>query len=223
MEKRHHHERGAGVFRMNILAFGPPGAGKGSASAYIAKKYDIPHISTGDIVRGEAKKEDSKVKPYMEKGQLVPDEIMMELVTERLSKDDCKKGFILDGFPRTIPQAEYLKEHNIHINHVINLQVNEENVVERLSGRRMDPETKKIYNLNTMADEIPPEVDKNSLVQREDDKPDVIRKRLAVYKEQTEPLVSYYEKKGLLRSVDANQPLEGVVQSIFSVLEDKRQ
>lgn len=206
---------------MKILAFGPPGAGKGSVSEYIAKKYAIPHISTGDIVREETKKEGSKVTPYMSKGQLVPDTIMMELVGERLSRDDCEKGFILDGFPRTIPQAEYLKEHNIHVDHVINLQVGEENVVDRLSGRRMDPKTRKIYNLNTMADEIPPEVDKNSLVQREDDKPEVIRKRLTVYKEQTEPLVDYYEKEGLLRNIDANQPLDGVVQSIFSVLENK--
>lgn len=203
---------------MKLLMFGPPGAGKGSVSARIHGKLDIPHIAAGDIVREESKKADSKVKPYMEKGELVPDELIMELVGERLSRDDCKDGFILDGFPRTIKQAEFLEQKGIQIDRVVNLEVDEEELVRRLSGRRMDPDTGEIYNINTM--EIPEGVDKGKLVQRPDDKPDVIRNRIGVYKKQTQPLIEHYRGKGVLRDVDANPALPEVVENVLAVLKD---
>jgi len=195
------------------------GAGKGSVSVPIKEKYKLTHISVGDIIREESKKENNKVKPYMSKGSLVPDGLVMDLVGERLAQDDCKNGFILDGFPRTITQAEYLKNNKVRIDYVINLQVSEENIVDRLSNRRMDPITKKIYNPKTIG--LPEGVDETTLVQRDDDKPEVIKKRIEVYKEQTEPLIHYYQDQGILKNVDADPPLDKVIENVLAVFKDK--
>jgi adenylate kinase len=205
---------------MNIVMFGPPGAGKGSVSAPITKEFSYPHIAAGDIVRAEAKKQNNKVEAFMKKGELVPDKVIMELVHERLSQKDCKKGFILDGFPRTIAQAEFLEEKNIHIDAVISLEVDEEEIVRRLSGRMMDPKTGQIYNIFTM--KLPKGVKKEDLTQRPDDKPEVIRNRLKVYNEQTAPVMQFYKKKNVVFDVDANPELDQVVMQVRNVLKDKR-
>jgi len=205
---------------MNIIMFGPPGAGKGSVSAFITKEFHYPHIAAGDIIRSEAKKPHNKVEAFMKKGELVPDQVMMELIEERLHQPDCKKGFILDGFPRTIAQAEFLEHQNIHIDTVINLVVDEEEIIKRLSGRMMDPKTGEIYNIYTM--KLPKGIKKESLTQRPDDKPEVIRKRLQVYNEQTAPVMKYYQKSKVLIDVDANPDLEKVVDQVRLVLKNKR-
>jgi adenylate kinase len=200
--------------------FGPPGAGKGSVSAFITKEFHYPHIAAGDIVRAEAKKPHNKVEEFMKKGELVPDKVIMELVLERLKQKDCKKGFILDGFPRTIAQAEFLEQQYVHIDTVINLVVDEEEVVKRLSGRMMDPETGEIYNINTM--KLPKNIKKESLTQRPDDKPEVIRNRLKVYNEQTAPVMGFYKRKKVVVDVDANPALEKVVEQVRAVIKNKR-
>ena len=201
---------------MNIVMFGPPGAGKGSVSAFLKKELNYPHIAAGDILREEKSKPNNKVQIYMDHGKLVPDQVVMELVGERLSRPDCKNGFILDGFPRTIPQAQFLETHNILIHGVINLEVDEEAIVTRLSGRMMDPKTKQIYNLNTM--KLPDGVDVKTLIQRDDDKPDVIRNRIEVYKKQTAPVLDYYAKRKVLINVDGNPELDAVVENVRTAI-----
>ena len=205
---------------MNIVMFGPPGAGKGSVSAIVAKEFHYPHIAAGDIVRAEAKKPHNKVEEFMKKGELVPDKVIMDLVLERLQQKDCKQGFILDGFPRTIAQAEFLETKKIHIDAVISLEVDEEEVIKRLGGRMMDPKTGEIYNINTM--KLPKGIKKESLTQRPDDKPEVIHNRLEVYNNQTAPVMKFYKKKNAVASVDANPELDKVVEQVRAVIKDKR-
>lgn len=205
---------------MNIVMFGPPGAGKGSVSAFIAKEFHYPHIAAGDIVRAEAKKPKNKVEEFMKKGELVPDKVIMELVLERLKQKDCKKGFILDGFPRTIAQTEFLEQKKVHIDIVISLVVDGEEVVKRLSGRMMDPKTGEIYNIFTM--KLPKGVNKKNLTQRPDDKPEVIRNRLKVYNKQTAPVMKYYKKMHAVVNVDANPGLEQVVEQVRAAIKNKR-
>lgn len=206
---------------MNIIMFGPPGAGKGSVSSFITKDFNFPHIAAGDIVRAEAKKPHNKVEEFMKKGELVPDKVIMELVLERLNQPDCKFGFILDGFPRTIAQAEFLEREKIHIDMVISLVVDEEEVVKRLGGRMMDPKTGEIYNINTM--KLPKGIKKEDLTQRPDDKPEVIRNRLKVYNEQTAPVMGFYKKMHVVSNVDANPDLHQVVENVRTVIKNKRQ
>ena len=203
---------------MNIVMFGPPGAGKGSVSAFLKTELNYPHIAAGDILREERSKPNNKVQAYMDNGTLVPDQVVMELVGERLSRQDCKNGFILEGFPRTIPQAEFLETHNIPIHPVINLEVDEDAIVTRLSGRMMDPITKQIYNLNTM--NLPEGVDVKTLIQRDDDKPEVIRNRIEVYKKQTAPVIDYYSKRGVLINVDGNPELDTVVENVRAAIKN---
>ncbi|HII65248.1 TPA: nucleoside monophosphate kinase [Candidatus Woesearchaeota archaeon] len=206
---------------MNIVMFGPPGAGKGSVSAFLVGEFSYPHIAAGDIIREESRKPQNKVRAYMEKGELVPDTVIMQLVGSRLRQPDCREGFILDGFPRTIVQAEFLERQRIPVDIVINLEVDEDAIVDRLSGRRMDPKTGQIYNLNTM--ELPEGVDREKLVQRPDDKPEVIRKRIEVYKKQTSPVIEYYRERNVLLNIDGNPELGQVVGSVREALQKVRE
>jgi adenylate kinase len=206
---------------MNIVLLGSPGVGKGTYAVRILKIYNIPQISTGDMFR-EAIKNGTEVgleaKSYMDKGELVPDEVTIKIVEERLKKDDCKRGFMLDGFPRTIAQAEALSEIS-KIDKVLNFTADDEIIIERLSGRRVCSDCGRIFHVKN----IPPKVEgicdvcDGKLIQREDDKPESIKKRLDVYKKQTAPLIDYYKEKGLLAEIDANKPIEKVDEIIDDI------
>lgn len=196
---------------MKMVFLGPPGAGKGTVAATAKDYYGIPHISTGDLFRSNIKNETElglKVKSILASGGLVPDSITIEMVRNRLAEPDCEKGFILDGFPRTIPQADALAEM-VDLDAVVDFQISAEEVVERLSGRRMCPSTGRIYHIVFN----PPKVDGKDdetgedLIQREDDKEEAIKHRLDVYTQQTEPLINYYKAKGLIREVKTNNDL----------------
>ena len=190
---------------MKMVFLGPPGAGKGTVAAKAKDYYSIPHISTGDLFRNNIKNETElgkQVKAILASGSLVPDSVTIEMVRQRLAEPDCEKGFILDGFPRTIAQADALAQM-VELDAVVNFVISNEEVVERLSGRRMCPSTGRIYHIKFN----PPKVDGKDdetgedLIQRDDDKAEAIIHRLNVYAEQTEPLINYYREKGLLRDV----------------------
>ena len=207
---------------MKLIFLGPPGAGKGTAAQRLTDDLGIVQISTGDLLR-EAVREGSdlgkQAKGYMDAGELVPDDLVISMLKERIKRDDCRDGFILDGFPRTIPQAEALDGSGIEIEKVINFQLDDETIIHRLSGRRIHKETGKIYNVNPGGIPAPPsDMDPDALLQRDDDKPDAIRNRLDVYREQTEPLIAHYEEQGLLVNVNADQDLGPIVDEIKRVL-----
>ncbi|MGC9003587.1 MAG: adenylate kinase [bacterium] len=212
-----------------MILLGAPGAGKGTHAKQLSSILGIPHISTGDIFREEMKNNSElgkEVKRYVERGELVPDEIVNKIVKKRLSQDDCKKGFILDGYPRTVPQAialdEIVKELSLPLKKVINLVVGEEEIIRRLSGRRICRNCGAIFHIINM----PPKKEGicdycgGELYQREDDTPEAIKHRLAVYHEQTEPLIRYYKDKGLLVNVNCEVPLEQSVEEIVRILKD---
>jgi len=205
-----------------IVLLGPQGSGKGTHGRFIASKLGIPLISTGDIFREEVKRETElgkKVKEFVEKGELVPDEIVIEVVKERITRPDCAKGFILDGFPRTIHQAEAL-EDLAKVDLVIFLDVTRETIIDRLSTRRICKNCGAIYNLKYMPPKVPGKCDVcgGELYQRADDKPEVIARRLEEYEERTRPLIEFYERRGLLRRVDANGEREVVDRAIEKLL-----
>lgn len=182
---------------MRIILLGGPGAGKGTQAQFIKDRYGIPQISTGDMLRAAVKAGTElglKAKAIMDAGQLVSDEIIIGLVKERVKEADCVRGYLLDGFPRTIPQAEAMREHGIDVDHVVEIQVDDEEIVRRISGRRSHPASGRVYHVvyNPPKLEGMDDLTGEALVQREDDKEGVIRKRLAVYHEQTKPLVEYY-------------------------------
>ena len=192
---------------MNIVLLGPPGIGKGTAATKLSKKLSIPHIATGDMLRenvAQKTKLGLKAKSLMDNGLLVPDNVVIEMIKERLQKDDCKNGFILDGFPRTINQAEKIKDTKI--DKVVNIQASDDVIIERLSRRRVCEQCGFIYHLDFIKPNREGFCDKCSgqLNQREDDKPEAIKERLKVYKEQTEPLINYYKEKGLIVDVDGS-------------------
>ena len=212
---------------MKIIMLGAPGAGKGTQAKQIADKYSIPHISTGDIFRANIKNGTElgkKAKQYMDQGALVPDELTCDLVMDRIQQDDCKNGFVLDGFPRTIPQAEALdaalEKINEKMDYAIDVDVPDENIVNRMSGRRACLNCGATYHLIS----IPPKVEGicdrcgSEIVLREDDKPETVQKRLKVYHEQTQPLIDYYKNQGILRSVDGTQPMDEVFKAIVTIL-----
>lgn len=185
---------------MRIILLGPPGAGKGTQAALIAQKYNIPQISTGDMLRNAIKEQTPlglQAKEIMDRGDLVSDDIIIGLVRERIRQDDCENGFLLDGVPRTIPQAEALVEHNINIDYVIEIQVPDSEIVDRISGRRVHPASGRTYHIRYN----PPkqaDVDDETgepLVQRDDDKEETVKKRLEVYKNQTQPLIKFYQDR----------------------------
>ena len=212
---------------MKIIMLGAPGAGKGTQAKQIADKYHIPHISTGDIFRANIKNGTElgkKAKQYMDQGALVPDELTCDLVMDRIQQDDCKNGFVLDGFPRTIPQAEALdaalEKINEKMDYAIDVDVPDENIVNRMSGRRACLNCGATYHLIS----IPPKVEGicdrcgSEIVLREDDKPETVQKRLKVYHEQTQPLIDYYKNQGILKSVDGTQPMDEVFKAIVTIL-----
>ena len=190
---------------MRLILLGAPGAGKGTQAKFITEAYGVPQISTGDMLRAAVKAKSElgmKVKGIMDSGGLVSDDIIIDLVKERISHPDCKNGFLFDGFPRTIPQAEALTTSGIHIDHVIEIDVKDEEIVARLSGRRVHPESGRVYHIqyNPPKKEGIDDETGEALVHREDDHEETVRKRLAVYHDQTKPLVDYY--KGLKSRVD---------------------
>ncbi|MBW2971996.1 adenylate kinase [Candidatus Woesearchaeota archaeon] len=209
----------------NIILIGAPNAGKGTYSASLIKKYNIPHISTGDMFR-EAMKNKTPVgleaKKYIDEGNLVPDEVTIKLVKERLSQPDCKDGFILDGFPRTLAQAEALDKIT-EITNVIMLDVREEVIIQRVSGRIQCRKCGAIFHKTNLPPKKEGVCDKcgGELYTRDDDKPEAVRERLVIFAKQTEPLVDYYEKKGIVGHVDANNPRPPeVVEEIIKIIGD---
>lgn len=212
---------------MKIIMLGAPGAGKGTQAKKIAAKYQIPHISTGDIFRANIKNGTelgNKAKEYMEKGMLVPDELTCDLVVDRIGQEDCKNGYVLDGFPRTIPQAEALKaaldKLGDSVDYAIDVEVPDENIVRRMSGRRACLGCGSTYHI----EHIPPKVEGicdvcgGKLVLRDDDAPATVENRLKVYHEQTQPLLDFYGKAGILKTVDGTQEMEAVFAKIVEIL-----
>ena len=206
---------------------GAPGAGKGTQAKKIAAKYGIPHISTGDIFRANIKNGTElgkKAKSYMDQGLLVPDELTVDLVIDRLAQDDCKNGYILDGFPRTIPQAEALDaalaKLGEKMDYAIDVDVPDENIVSRMSGRRACTGCGATYHIvyNPSKKGECCEVCGEKLILRDDDKPETVQKRLNVYHEQTQPLIDYYTKQSILRTVDGTQDMNDVFAEIVKIL-----
>mgnify|MGYP001616815845 CR=1 FL=1 len=210
---------------MQLIIFGPPGVGKGTLSDMLAEKYKIPHISTGDIFRDEIKSGNSELIQYVEKGLLVPDMVVNKIVEKALKQENCKNGFILDGYPRTIDQAEFLEnvlwKLKKKIDLVLNLVADEETIVERSTQRRMCSKCGALYNLVTMKPKKKDTCNKcgGTLVMRKDDEPETVRKRVQVYQEETEPLVDYYKKKKLLVDIDASPKPKEVFNSVVKVIE----
>lgn len=212
---------------MRIVLLGAPGSGKGTQATMLQEKLGIPHISTGDIFRSNIKNgtELGKLaKSYIDKGQLVPDSLTIDIVKDRLMKDDCKNGFILDGFPRTIPQAEYLKEAlknmKISLDAALNISVNDSEIIKRLSGRRVCPNCGMTYHLiyNPPKEEGICDGCKFDLIHRDDDKEETIVSRLKVYHEQTEPLIDFYHKESILLTVEGSKEVQDTSKSVLRAL-----
>ena len=212
---------------MKIIMLGAPGAGKGTQAKKIAEKYQIPHISTGYIFLANIKNGTElgkKAKTYMDQGLLVPDELVCDLVVDRVQQDDCKKGYILDGFPRTIPQAESLdaalSRLGEAVDYAINVEVPDENIVKRMGGRRACVGCGATYHLVYAAPKKEGICDNcgAELILRDDDKPETVQKRLGVYHEQTQPLIDYYTKKGILKEVDGTMDMGDVFKAIVEIL-----
>ena len=212
---------------MKIIMLGAPGAGKGTQAKMIADKYGVPHISTGDIFRANIKNGTElgmEAKKYMDQGLLVPDELTVRILLDRVAQDDCKNGYVRDGFPRTIPQAEVLDSEltklGDHIDYAINVDVPDENIVKRMSGRRACLTCGATYHI----EHVPPkkegicDVCGSELVLRDDDKPETVKNRLNVYHEQTQPLIDFYTEKGVLKTVDGTVPMEEVFAAITAIL-----
>ena len=212
---------------MNIVLFGPPGSGKGTQAQKLAEKYEIPHVSTGDILRENVKRQTAlglEAKKYMNQGELVPDEVLIGIIKDRLSQPDCDPGCILDGYPRTIPQAEalatILKELGKTLDVVINIEVPDEDVLKRISGRRMCACGASYHiTFNPPKKEGMCDICGRSLYQREDDKETAVMNRLEVYKKQSEPLIEYYKQQGVLVTVDGTASIDEVFDQISTALD----
>ena len=217
---------------MRLILLGPPGAGKGTQAAYIMEKYNIPQISTGDMLRAAVKDGTNlglEAKKFMDAGGLVPDTVIIGLVKERINQDDCTNGFLFDGFPRTIPQANALNDAGVEIDYVIEIDVDDEEIIKRLSGRRVHPDSGRTYHVlfNAPKAEGIDDISGEPLVQRDDDKDETIMKRLEVYHEQTELLIGYYSD--LAQKLDGHVPryrkfkgvgsLESIRNQIFEALD----
>lgn len=217
---------------MNIILLGPPGAGKGTQAKILAKKFNIPQISTGDILRGAVKDQTPmgiKAKGFMDAGALVPDAVVVGIVEERLAKEDCSSGFILDGFPRTVAQADALKEmlvsHGKVIEHVVSVEVDKEELLQRITGRRTCRGCGKGFHTVFDPPKIAGKCDEcgDELYQRDDDSEETMRKRLDVYDAQTAPLIAYYTNESLLRGIQGTGSIESIQQSLLKVLEGARE
>ncbi|ASE33484.1 adenylate kinase [Mammaliicoccus sciuri] len=213
---------------MNIILMGLPGAGKGTQASEIVKKYPIPHISTGDMFRKAIKEETDlgkEAKSYMDRGELVPDEVTIGIVRERLAEEDAKKGFLLDGFPRTVEQAdalnEILSDLNRKVDAVINIEVAEEELMNRLTGRRICEVCGTTYHLvfNPPKVEGVCDLDGGKLYQREDDNPETVANRLSVNVKQTKPLLDFYENQGVLKNIDGSRQIDNVTEDVIQILE----
>ncbi len=212
---------------MKIILLGAPGAGKGTQAKQIADKYGIPHISTGDIFRANLKQGTElgkKAKEYMDQGLLVPDELTCDLVMDRIGQEDCKDGFVLDGFPRTIPQAEALdaalSKIGQKMDYAIDVDVPDENIVNRMSGRRACLNCGATYHIVSIPTKVEGICDRcgEKVVLRDDDQPETVKKRLDVYHAQTQPLIDYYKKQDILKTVDGTQPMDQVFGAIVEIL-----
>ena len=212
---------------MKIIMLGAPGAGKGTQAKKIAEKYNIPHISTGDIFRAHIKNGTElgkKAKTFMDQGLLVPDDLVVDLVVDRVNQEDCTNGYVLDGFPRTIPQAEALTkalaEMGQKVDYAIDVDVTDENIVTRMSGRRACVGCGATYHLKYAPTKVEGICDTcgGELILRDDDKPETVQKRLNVYHEQTQPLIDYYNEAGILRTVDGTIDINDVFQAIVEIL-----
>ena len=212
---------------MKMILLGAPGAGKGTQAERLCKVLNIPTISTGNILRAAVKNgtpTGKQAEAYMKAGKLVPDEVMMGIIHDRLDEDDCKNGYILDGFPRTIPQAESLTEalaaNGEAIDFALNVDVPDANIVNRMAGRRACLKCGATYHIQFAAPKKEGICDKcgSELVLRDDDKPETVQKRLEIYHDQTHPLIEYYEKKGVLHTVDGTQTMEDVFKNITDIL-----
>ncbi len=212
---------------MKIIMLGAPGAGKGTQAKLIADTYGLPHVSTGDIFRMNIKNGTQlgmEAKTYMDQGLLVPDELTVRILLDRVAQDDCKNGYVLDGFPRTIPQAEVLEDAlsklGDQIDFAINVEVPDENIIRRMGGRRACLACGATYHI----EHVPPKKEGicdtcgQELVLRDDDKPETVKNRLRVYQEQTQPLIDFYTKKGVLRTVDGTQDMQDVFAAIKEIL-----
>lgn len=217
-----------GGITLKIIMLGAPGAGKGTQAKKIADKWQIPHISTGDIFRSNIKNGTElgkKAKEFMDQGLLVPDELVVDLVVDRVKQDDCAKGYVLDGFPRTIPQATALDEALASIggkiDYAINVEVPDENIINRMAGRRACVACGATYHIVHIPTKVEGICDRcgAELILRDDDKPETVKKRLDVYHEQTQPLIDYYTEKGVLAEVDGTKDMEDVFNAIVKVLE----
>jgi adenylate kinase len=212
---------------MKIIMLGAPGAGKGTQAKRIAEKYSIPHISTGDIFRANIKNNTElgqKAKTYMDKGELVPDELVVDLIMDRFKQADAANGYVLDGFPRTIPQAEALDKaleaNGESVDFAINVEVPDENIINRMGGRRACVGCGATYHIQFNAPKVEGICDTcgEKLILRDDDKPETVKNRLSVYHDQTQPLIDYYNKKNVLREVDGTQAMDDVFKAIVDIL-----
>jgi adenylate kinase len=215
---------------MNLVLLGPPGAGKGTQAELIIEKYNIPHISTGDIFRTAIKEGTPmgvEAKRYMDSGQLVPDDVVVGIVKERLTKGDCQKGFLLDGFPRTISQADsltaFLNNSGRKLTAVINIEVDSQILLKRLTGRRVCRNCAAVYHVESKPSKVAGVCDHcgGEVYQRDDDTSETVRKRLEVYQAQTEPLINYYRAKDLLFSFDGQIAIKALFEQIYKMLEDR--
>lgn len=215
---------------MKIIMLGAPGAGKGSQASRIATEYQLPHISTGDIFRANLKEETElgkKAKSFMDKGELVPDDITIAMLLERIHKEDCKNGYILDGFPRTIPQAEALKEalakKNEKIDLALDVEATDELIIKRMAGRRTCPTCGAIYHIMTLPPKEEGKCDRcgADLIQRKDDNEETVKNRLKIYHEITEPLISYYKKEGILEEIDGAEDLDKVFEKVKTIIRQR--
>lgn len=215
---------------MKIIMLGAPGAGKGSQASRIAKEYQLPHISTGDIFRANLKEETElgkRAKSFMDKGELVPDDITIAMLLDRIHKEDCKNGYILDGFPRTIPQAEALKEalakKDEKIDLALDVEASDELIIKRMAGRRTCPACGAIYHIVTLPPKTEGICDRcgADLIQRKDDNEETVKNRLKIYHEVTEPLISYYQKEGILEEIDGAEELDKVFEKVKRIIHER--
>ena len=208
---------------MKLILLGAPGAGKGTQAERLSKELNIPTISTGNILRAAIKNGTPtglKAKSFMDAGQLVPDEVIIGIITERLAEDDCANGYILDGVPRTIAQAEAIESAGIHFDAVVSIEITDETIMERMSGRRVCENCGASYHLVAVPPKRPGVCDScgGKLVQRKDDAPETVKSRLVVYHKETEPLKDFYQQRGLLKPVENQPTVDGTLQAILRAL-----